>query len=295
MTAVHVVPRMDDEQRRERIFAGDFIVFRQLDAMMALCRWTQALVREAFVGADPLRAHAEMDTADYLAVVGGVQRRYTRSAEGRQLFREALAEAGLDSRSSYWDWRLLRIQPRADQHADRSTTGLGYHRDTWYGCALAQNNWWAPIFPIDSERTVVFSPHHWSRPIANNTANWDLDKYRAARAAATAAGASFEDLRRSYPEPAATEPVAETDGLRFILEPGDLLCFSSAHLHASVPNRTPLARVSTEVRTVNPEDILAGRGAVNVDTGTAYKSAVDFRAIDGDHPLTDALAAPLVS
>ncbi len=291
MTAIHVVSHMDDQQRRAHIFAGDFIVFRQLDAMNALCAWTQALARDAFGGRDPMRAQADMDTESYLAVVAPLQRRFTTDPECRRLYRDALAEAGLDVGKSYWDWRLLRFQPRADLHVSRSTTGLRCHRDTWYGCAMAQNNWWAPVFPIDGDRTVVFYPAYWQRPIANNTEGWDLDDYRAARNKATAANASFEELRKSYREPTVTEPVDEVGGVRFVIEPGDLLCFSSAHLHASVPNSTSLARISTEIRTINPTDILTGQGAPNVDTRTIYKSAVDFRSIDGDHPLTDALVA----
>jgi hypothetical protein len=65
------------------------------------------------------------------------------------------------------------------------------------------------------------------------------------------------------PEP--TERVDRSAELRIVIEPRDLLCFSGAHLHASVPNTSGQTRFSVEVRTVLLDDIVAGRGAPNLD------------------------------
>ena len=46
---------------------------------------------------------------------------------------------------------------------------------------------------------------------------------------------------------------------------GTLAAFSAAHLHAGVLNTTRLTRFSVETRTVNLHDLLAKRGAPNVD------------------------------
>ena len=75
------------------------------------------------------------------------------------------------------------------------------------------------------------------------------------------------------PEP--EEPVDTATELRPVIEPGDLLCFSGAHLHASVPNTTGLARFSVEVRTVDGGDFADDRGAPNVD-GEAPRVAADW-------------------
>ena len=55
--------------------------------------------------------------------------------------------------------------------------------------------------------------------------------------------------------------VESASELRVVVEPGDLLCFSGAHLHASVPNATGVARFSVEARTVDAEDVGAGAGS----------------------------------
>ena len=54
--------------------------------------------------------------------------------------------------------------------------------------------------------------------------------------------------------PKPSEPVSIASELRVVVEPEDLLVFSGAHLHASVPNATGVARFSVEVRAADAED-----------------------------------------
>ncbi len=49
-----------------------------------------------------------------------------------------------------------------------------------------------------------------------------------------------------------------------VIEPGDFLCFSGAHLHARVPNTSDATRYSVELRTVYADDVTANRGAPNL-------------------------------
>ena len=64
-----------------------------------------------------------------------------------------------------------------------------------------------------------------------------------------------------------------------LIEPGELLCFSGAHLHASRPNRTGRTRISIDLRTV---DVMDGQGAPNVD-GLTRRTGYDWfhRLSDG--------------
>ena len=62
-----------------------------------------------------------------------------------------------------------------------------------------------------------------------------------------------------------------------VIEPGDLLCFSGAHLHVGVPNSTGVARFSVETRTVDAEDAATRTGAPNVDGAAAEEHPEWFR------------------
>jgi hypothetical protein len=78
------------------------------------------------------------------------------------------------------------------------------------------------------------------------------------------------------PEP--SEPVSIASELRVVVEPEDLLVFSGAHLHASVPNAAGVARF----RATNTEDGASGRGAPNLE-GEAPRVALDWfrKVMDG--------------
>ncbi len=83
---------------------------------------------------------------------------------------------------------------------------------------------------------------------------------------------------------------APPTGLRAVIQPGDMLCFCCAHLHASVPNTSGRARFSIETRTVNIDDIHNERGAPNVDCAASEIMTTWFRHIEGNYSLADAVA-----
>jgi Phytanoyl-CoA dioxygenase (PhyH) len=218
------------------------------------------------------------------AAIDELQRAVRTDPRLKQLFRAALEHVGLDPARGYWDSIYLRIVPPIEPGAERQVGRIGFHRDTWSSNVLQQTNWWATIRPLSADRTIAFYPGYWSRPIENTSADWDLDEIRALRRS----GSRDEDIA-IVPEP--SEPVDTSSELRMVIEPGDLLCFSGAHLHASVPNVSERTRVSVELRTVTLEDLVRGRGAPDID-GRAPQVPLDwFRSIvDGSSLST---AAPV--
>jgi hypothetical protein len=136
---------------------------------------------------------------------------------------------------------------------------VGFHRDTWGTNLSAQINWWAPVWPITAGRTFAIHPALWDVPIANNSADFDLaqvmEKLRTAP----------ETLGPGQLAPRPTAPVDPNSAVPVVLEPGEIIAFSSAHAHVGVPNHTGLTRISLETRTVSITDTRARRGAPNVD------------------------------
>lgn len=55
-----------------------------------------------------------------------------------------------------------------------------------------------------------------------------------------------------------------------------VVAFSAAHLHGTVPNTTALNRFSTEVRTLYMPDVNANRGAPDVDGKPNAKAMVHW-------------------
>ena len=207
-----------------------------------------------------------------------LQEDFRRDPRVERLMRSALEQVGVVAAGTFWDPPRLRIVPPA---SERQVGTIGFHRDTWGSNVLAQTNWWLPLRALTDERTIALYPEYWSKPIANTSAEWDLAEIRERRRA----GEPIDDLPIV---PAPSEPPSTGSELRMVVEPGDLLCFSGAHLHASVPNVSDGTRVSVELRTVNRDDLERGRGAPDLD-GRApetplhwFQSMVDGAPLKGE-------------
>jgi hypothetical protein len=207
-----------------------------------------------------------------------LRRRFRGDGELKERFRAALEHTGVDPARTYWDSLYLRVVPPADPDGARQIGRIGFHRDTWGSNILQQTNWWTTIRPLSRDRTIALYPAYWSKPIGNTSAGWDLDEIRALRRS----GTPDEDLP-IVPEP--TEPVDTSGELRVVTEPGDLLCFSGAHLHASVPNVSESTRFTVELRTVNADDVTRGRGAPDLDGRAPRVPWEWFRSMEDGSPL----------
>ena len=269
-----------DGLRRELVYAGDLLVFKGVEPMAELCALTDELIRETLGTLDPVRAQFEVDREDYGTRIGELQKLYRQHGHAKWLFLAALGCVGIDLRRTCWDWLHLRVLPHGEGEQDRRTGRLSIHRDTWASNIYAQTNWWAPIYRISANRTVAFYPSYWSRPVKNTSGDWDLEGIRAQRRRGAAPAKPAVPV---VPEP--SEPVDPASELRVVVEPGDLLCFSGAHLHAGVPNSTGVARFSVEIRTVDAEDAAQGRGAPNVDGEAPHIALGWFRSVERDTPL----------
>ena len=250
---------LEDGTRRGSVYGGGLLVFKDVPPLREFCAFADALIREAFETEDPVRAQFGLGRDEYLSRVEALQRRFRKDDAAKELFLAAPGHVGVDLRRTSWDWLYLRVSPHGDEHAGRRTAKLGFHRDTWSSNVYAQTNWWAPIYPITAGRTIAFYPAYWEKPLKNTSREWDLEEIRAGTSSAPVV-------------PGPTETVDTASELRPVIEPGDLLCFSGAHLHASVPNTTGAARFSVEVRTVDTGDAADGRGAPNLD-GEAPRTA----------------------
>ena len=129
---------------------------------------------------------------------------------------------------------------------------LPAHRDTWGSNVMAQINLWGPVFPVEPGATMVIWPELFDRAVPNTSGDWDLEKLR-------------EEPARYPLLPESKAPLDDAAAVPVLIEPGDLLCFSGAHLHASRPNRTGRTRLSIDTRIVDQGDVRTGHGPANVD------------------------------
>lgn len=267
-----------------RVFDGELLKFNcggRASGTSALLRAARALCREVFSTARPATAHRLYEGEDFFVRAARAQKEFN-TAPYKKLFAEWLNAAGAapDTDELYWDTLGLRIAPPVATHGGGWRSSIGAHRDTWGTAVQSQINWWAPIFPLADGRTMCFYPDYWRRPLANSTSDWSFKDYLESRKK-TPAG-------KATPYPSAPRALAEPDSPPQLvrLRCGELLAFSSAHLHASVPNRTQLTRFSLEIRTVSAAHINSGDGAPNTDCASTPPLYRLFRSIADEQPLS---------
>ncbi len=244
-----------DGPARERMFRGELLVQRAVPPMARLVAHLGHMAANAFHPHDPLRAHEHLDADAYLARLKELRRGVRQDSGVSALFEKLLAELGAVSTDTFSDRLNLRLVPPFASHQGRPADPLRPHRDTWGSGLLSQINLWAPLGPLDAEATMVLYAGAWSRAVKNDSAGWDIAELRAQRAEG-----------KTYPRlPIATTPDLG-DATPILIEPGDILAFSGAHLHAS-HNARPggLARLSFDFRVVMLSDHRAGRAAPDRD------------------------------
>lgn len=267
----HVAEPMAEAERNARLYDGEVLVFRGFPEVAALVECLAAHCRE-HLGEDPESVHRRLPEETVNEAAETLRQAALRDPAVGEHLNDALAAIGMDLEATYGDGLKQRVQMANSASGKRMVSPLGAHRDTWGSNVMAQINWWAPVFPTTPERTIALFPTRFRQPVANDSEGWDFaELVRRMKA---------QGPNPDYPLlPLATETLPIEEALPISLVPGDLMCFSGAHLHASVPNSTSRTRLSFETRTVNAADAGAGLGAPNVDGAAVRTTYQLFRRL----------------
>ncbi|MEM9027587.1 MAG: hypothetical protein AAGC70_04385 [Pseudomonadota bacterium] len=245
------MPGMPPDALSSLIFSGHLVLISDQPAIDALCHRARQILSDVFDVADAFEA-ATILTPDQFRKAAAAARKAVRTdAEIHRKWSDTLRLVGYHDEEVYCDRMSLRVVPGRDEARSRFYRPLPPHRDTWGSGILAQVNWWLPLYPLAADRTMWIWPQAFSAPVANTSADWDYD----------------ELVRKKTPDypllPEATEQPS-SDGLPVLIEPGTLLAFSGAHMHAST-HTSRLTRFSLDTRSVWMPDVTANRGAPDVD------------------------------
>jgi hypothetical protein len=272
MTNVFVDCDLAEEARRRRLYEGDLFVFSPRASTLALVEHARGMIAAALPGLDPLRAQYDMPVEQYVSIMAPLKPAFIHHPRTKELIRDILADLGCVLETTYLDVPRLRMVT-SDGYL---TSGVGYahhpHRDTWYSAPQAQLNWWMPLWDIEAESSMAFHPAWFDRPIKNSSDNFNY--YRWNGEGRKDAAQHIHSDTREQPKP--LERVELEPELRIVLKAGGVVIFSPVHLHSTVPNTTGRTRYSIDFRTVNAEDLTAGRGGPNVDAACTGTSLRDF-------------------
>jgi len=284
MNTIFFDSTMNDDERRQHLYNGQLFVFSPCPSAIALCEFARELIEEAFAPLDPREAQYSLPVEEYVAILAKLKPYFIHHPKSKQFIQGILSELGCDLSKTYFDVPRMRTAT----HGGYLTSGIAYafhpHRDTWYSAPSCQLNWWFPIYDIESENAMAFHPRYWSQPVKNGSSGYNYYEWNK-QSRKNAAQHIKTDTRK---QPHAEEPLELEPQLRLVSKVGGIIIFSGAQMHSTVPNTSGRTRFSIDFRTVHIDDVVAHRGAPNIDsacTGTTLRDflcATDFSQIPED-------------
>jgi hypothetical protein len=285
MNTVYFDEPCTDDVRRERLFAGQLFVYAPRPSTLAFCGHARGLIEEAFAPHDPRVAQGALSVEQYAEVLGRLKPHFIHHPESKRHIQAVLTDLGCDLERTYFEVPKLRSST-SDGYL---TTGIAYawhpHRDTWYSAPGCQLNYWIPIYELTSDNVMAFHPHYWAHRVANSSRGYNYYEWNSKHRGGHVTQYLKEDPR---PLPRATEPMQLDPQVRIVCPVGGVIVFSGAQMHSSVPNTSGVTRFSIDFRTVHIDDLVADRGAPNVDaecTGTTirdYQRGTDLSRLPED-------------
>ena len=266
-----------DQDRANAIFSGTVLVYRSLPAMHDLVECLREITIQEIALSNPYSAESVLGSTEFRHRASGARRNVRENHDVARLYKKVLFEVGVDVSALFFDHFKLRLQPSDKSSQSRYMCDLPAHRDTWGSNIHAQINWWAPVWPVTADRTIGIFPALWNSPVPNFSSEWTYEEL--IKSLKHDKGNNYPMLPQCVISPPLTEAVP------IIIEPGDIMAFSGAHLHCSIPNKTGLVRISTETRTVSAHDLIFSRSAKNIDCEATISHFDWFRHIESGDSL----------
>ncbi|MCL2384698.1 MAG: hypothetical protein FWC84_02575 [Alphaproteobacteria bacterium] len=272
MTNIHFDMRLSDRDRLDALYKGDIFVYSPFQETQKLCALARTMIEEAFAPYDPRHIDQYLNMEEAASILSTLKPAFIHHPDCKRLLPNIIVELGGDSTKIYFDVPRMR----SAYPTGYLTSGIAYafhaHRDSWYSAPLCQINWWLPIFDITPTNCLAFHPKYFSQEVKNTSHIYNYYDWNK-RNRADAAKHVHSDTRE---QPKLQQEIEQQD-IRIICPPNGLILFSGSHLHETVPNTSGVARYSIDFRTVHIDDVLAGKGAHNVDSQCTGTTMRDYR------------------
>ena len=249
----------------EALFEGALVVFDGLRPVTGLVDRVRAILTREFKTAVPSMAEHHLSASSFRRLAMRAREAVAGDPTVARRWRDTLTVIGYRPDATWLDRIRLRAVPSRGDIDHRRLQTLPPHRDTWASGIMAQINWWLPLYPLAESRTMLLWPDAFRRRLANNSAEWKFEAFK-------------NGGREDYPLlPVACARPARP-GVPVLIEPGQLLGFSAAHLHAGASDASGRTRFGVDTRSVWEPDRSSGRGAPNVDGAARAEMWRWFRA-----------------
>jgi hypothetical protein len=272
MTAIYSDASLADDARRERLYQGQLFVYSPCPSSRALCIFAREMIEEAFHPLDPREAQDSLPVEEYATILAKLKPAFIHHSQSKEFIQGILRETGCDLNKTYFDVPRMRTAT----HSEYLTSGIAYafhpHRDTWYSAPACQINWWMPLYEIEPENAMAFHLRYWNQAVRNGSDEYNYAEWNRANRFTAAQHIKADTRKQPHPE----EPIDLDPQIRVITKAGGILLFSAAQLHSTVPNTSRQTRFSIDFRTVHIDDVIAKKGAPNIDSACTGTTMGDY-------------------
>lgn len=263
-----------NDKLRQSIYDGAILRRAATPATLRLVSHVVAQLDREFGTAVPHRQlQFSLPPDELYQRMGKVRRSVFASAETQGLVRAVMAEQGFVPEANALDSARLRAVTDGGHENPLAAAAYSAHRDTWYANPQAQINWWIPLYDVSEGETFAFFPAYFDKPVANDSAAFDYDKW-SEQVGFQSTSAVSSLVPAVYPS--TTEEFARQGMVPFAAKAGEIILFAASHLHQTCKNVSGATRLSVDFRTVHIGDHEAGLGAPNVDNQSTGCALVDY-------------------
>lgn len=262
---------------RQALYGGEIVHLPATAASLRLCQEVQGLLREA-LGDAPREAQFQLTGDDFFQRIGGLRRALFTEERFHRAVMEVMASAGFDPGDNAFDPLRLRVVTHEGFNDPRAAPVYHPHRDTWYAHPQCLLTFWIALHDTPETETFVFYPACFSRPVPNSSSTFDYDRW-VQDGWGLKIGWQDKDAGSKVHYPGAPADLSDLDPgppSGFSAATGEILIFSGAHFHRTLPNRSGRTRFSLDFRSAHLPDHAHGLGAPNVDNQSRGSALRDY-------------------
>jgi hypothetical protein len=270
------LPPLDNTEFRKALYHGGIFLLPPTPASRRLAASVRELVEgELSAGGDLRTCHERHSDEEFFHGVGRLRKVLYEEAAFLEGMRQAAGEWGFSAEENAFDPLRLRVS-KHNGHRIAAAAPIYYpHRDTWYAHPQSLVSWWIALHDTTPEETFHFYPGYFDRPAANDSGDFDYDRWSRDRRSLRVGWQDAEASRRAL-YPTCTADLSDARALSFACRTGEILVFAGAQLHQTRRNETGRTRFSVDFRTVHLADHAAGLGAPNADNRSTGSALPDY-------------------
>lgn len=265
-----------DPALRRRLYGGEILKQPARPASLALTETALDLLRRELGCAWPESLHEIWSPSRLHAAISHVRRHCLSDAALNRSYAALLSDLGVEAEAWRVDQPRLRAVIPGAERVPAAAPMYYAHRDTWYANSPSQLNLWIPLGDYPAAQTFVFWPERFGQPVANDSAGFDYARWQREAGFQNPAPAAGS----VYPRALELPPEAP---LGFDCHRGELLLFSAAQLHMTLPNPGPGIRFSLDLRLVCRQDQAQGLGAADGDNASTGSTLDEYAYLQAHH------------